>query len=243
MSHGGISYYTKRVTQRVIKGAATAVKKSIIVPSAIVIITMVISVASPLSNANAYRWVDEKGQVHYSDYLPTQEVDKAYSIINKEGITINTIEKAKTKEQLAEEQRLRQERAEQEQLAHKQAAYDHILLDTYTRVSDLEETRDRYIVTLEGAIKVAQHKLINLNHDLDKLKRSSANLEGEGKMVPEDMVRDTANLQSQIEREISFIRAQHLQQTEVKEKFAADIKRYKELKSAQKEENGSTASN
>lgn len=243
MSHGGISNYTKRVTQRVTTGIDTAVKKSNIAPLAFVILAMAVSFVSPLSNANAYRWVDEKGQVHYSDNLPPQEVDKAYSIINKEGITINTIEKAKTKEQLAEEQRLRQEHVEQEQLANKRAAYDHILLDTYTRVSDLEETRDRYIVTLEGAIKVAQHKLINLNHDLDKLKRSSANLEREGKIVPEDMVRDIANLQSQIERENSFIRAQRSQQTEVKVKFSADIKRYQELKSAQKEENSSTARN
>jgi len=224
-------------------GAEIAVKRSNIVSLAFVIIVMVVSVASPLSNANAYRWVDAKGQVHYSDYLPPQEVDKAYSIINKEGVTINTIEKAKTREQLAEEQQLQHERAEQEQLAHKRATYDHILLDTYSRVSDLEETRDRYIATLEQAIKVAQRKLTDLNHNLEKVKRSSANLEREGKMVPEDIGKDSANLQSQIERENSFIRAQRSQQTEVNEKFAIDIKNYKELKSAQQKENSGNARN
>jgi chromosome segregation ATPase len=214
-------------------GAAAAVKYRYFSSLIFVISVMAIPGVLPLATANAFRWVDENGQVHYGDHLPPQDVDKAYSVINKEGITINSVEKAKTKEQLAEERRLQQQRAQQEKLARERAAYDHILLDTYMKVSDLEETRDRYIATLEGAIKVAQHKLSNLNNDLDKLQRSAANLEREGKPVPEDISKDIANLQTQVERENSFIRAQRTQQNEVREKFADDIKRYKELKSEQ----------
>jgi hypothetical protein len=187
---------------------------------------------TPLS-ANTFRWVDENGQVHYSDHIPPQDVNKAYSIINKQGVTINSVEQAKTKEQLEEEQRIQQQKAEQERLARERSTYDHILMDTYTKVSDLEETRDRYIATLEGLIKVAEHKLTSLNHDLDNINKAAANLEREGKAMPEDMRQDIANLQTQIERENNFILAQRAQQKVMREKFAADIQRFQELKAQQ----------
>ena len=180
--------------------------------------------------ANTFRWVDDKGQVHYGDHIPPGVEDRAYSEINKEGVTINSVEKAKTKEQLAEERRLKEQQEEQRN-------YDHILLDTYGKVSDLEETRDRFIAAIEGLIKVSQHKLTNLNNELDKLNKSAANLERDGKAISEVMRKDISSLQAQIDRENDFFRAQHKQQADIRAKFASDIKRFQELKAAQKAQN------
>jgi hypothetical protein len=187
---------------------------------------MTLSCLSFPAYANTFRWVDDKGQVHYGDHIPPGVEDQAYSVINKEGVTINSVEKAKTKEQLAEEQRLKKQQAEQRN-------YDHILLDTYGKVSDLEETRDRFIASIEGLIKVSQHKLTNLNKELDKLNKAAANLERDGKVISEVMRKDITNLQAQIDRENDFIRAQRKQQTDIRAKFAADINRFQELKAAQ----------
>lgn len=187
---------------------------------------MVVSCLSSPTHANTFRWVDENGRVHYSDQLPPTEVDRAYSIINEGGITIDSVEKAKTKEQIAEEKRLKEQQAEQKN-------YDHILLDTYSKVSDLEDTRDRYIASIEGLIKVSQHKLANLNSELDKLNKIAANLERDGKEITQDLRQDMASIQSQIDRENDFILAQRAQQNEIKEKFAGDIKRFQELKAMQ----------
>jgi hypothetical protein len=176
--------------------------------------------------ANTFRWVDDKGQVHYGDHIPPGVEDRAYSEINKEGVTINSVEKAKTKEQLAEERRIKEQQAEQRN-------YDHILLDTYGKVSDLEETRGRFIAAIEGLIKVSQHKLANLNNELDKLNKAAANLERDGKVMSDVMRKDITSLQTQIDRENDFIRAQRNQQTDIRAKFAADIKRFQELKAAQ----------
>ena len=187
---------------------------------------MLLSCLSFPAHADTFRWVDDKGQVHYGDQIPPHDVGRAYSIINKEGVTVDRVQKAKTKEQLAEEKRLKEQQAAQQN-------YDHILLDTYSTVSDLEETRDRYIATLEGLIQVAQHKLAGLNKDLDKLNKAAANLERDGKAMPKEMHHDIANLQTQIDRENNFILAQRTQQKEVREKFASDIKRFQELKAAQ----------
>ena len=189
-------------------------------------------ITSPLQ-AKTFRWIDENGQVHYSDSIPPQEADRAYSVINKEGITVNSVEQAKTKEQLEEDKRLQAQQAEQERLARERANYDRILLDTYTKVSDLEETRDRYIATIEGLIDVSEHKLASLNQELEKLNKTAANLERSGKALPADMHQDIVNLQTQIDRENNFILGQRAQQKDLREKFAADIQRFQELKAMQ----------
>ena len=218
-------------------GAATAVKIRFYVPLILVIAAMAAPCSITSVEAKTYRWTDENGQTHYSDHLPPQEVDRAYSIMNREGVTVNNVEKAKTKEQLEEEARLQQQQKEQERLAQERATYDHILLDTYPQVSDLEDTRDRYIATIEGLIKVAQHKLSNLTRDLEKFQQSAAKLERDGKPVGEVLSKDIANLQTQVEAENNFIKAQRAQQQDLREKFAADIKRFKELKGLQQSDN------
>lgn len=207
------------------------------VPLYLVIAALALLCSIASAEAKTYRWTDDNGQVHYSDHLPPQEVDHAYSIMNKGGVTVDSVEKAKTKEQLEEEARLQQQQKEQERLARERATYDHILLDTYTQVSDLEDTRDRYIATIDGLIKVAQHKLSNLTRDLEKFQRSAAKLQQDGKPVSEDLSKDISNLQAQVDAENNFIKAQRTQQKEVREKFAADIKRFKELKGIQQSNN------
>ena len=197
---------------------------------------VMLSLSTP-AHANTFRWVDENGRVHYSDQIPPSETSRAYTILNKEGVTVNNIEKVKTKEELAKENRLKEQQEEQEQIAREKQNHDRILLDTYTKVSDLEETRDRYIATLEGLIKVAQYKLTNLNSSLDKQNKIAANLEREGKVMPDVMRQDISNLQRQIDLQNKFILSQRAQQKEMKDKFAADIKRFKELKAMQQSAN------
>ncbi|MEK7321540.1 MAG: DUF4124 domain-containing protein [Pseudomonadota bacterium] len=189
--------------------------------------------AGPAAPAGTYRWVDEQGRVHYSDQIPPNQSDRAYKIINPRGITIKNVDQAKTPEQFAEEQRLKDIKEEETRRTKDRAMQDRILLDTYTTEHDLIETRDRHLATLEGLIDVSQHKLSNLSQEEQKLTKVAARLERQGKPVPGELRGDIATVQSQIERERSFIRGQRAQQVDIRAKFAADLARYKDLKSAQ----------
>lgn len=185
------------------------------------------------AGAGTYRWVDEQGRVHYGDHIPPEAVDRAYSVMNPQGITVKNIDKAKTPEQLAAERQAQLQREERQRHEQERRLHDRILLDTYSTVDDLINTRDRHIATLEGLINVAQHKLSNLNAELDKLTKTAANLERAGKPVSGDLREDIDNLRGQVERENSFIRGQREQQNELRTKFAADIARYTQLRAAQ----------
>ena len=182
--------------------------------------------------ANTYRWTDAQGNVHYGDQIPADDMDRAYSVINQQGIVIQNVEQTKTKEQLQEEKRQQAIRDKEQQAAQARALHDHILLDTYSTEQDIIDTRDRNIAMLDGLINVSQHKLETLDRELQKLTRSAAEMERQGKPASSDLHQDIANTQSQIDGENVFIRNQRLQQAQIREKFAADLIRYRELKAA-----------
>ena len=44
-----------------------------------------LTAAGPAQAAKVYRWVDENGQVHYSESLPPNYQDKGYDVLNQQG--------------------------------------------------------------------------------------------------------------------------------------------------------------
>ena len=56
------------------------------------------SIAAP-AHATTYKWVDDKGVVHYTDKIPPEAVDKASVELNKQGVQVKKTDKAITPEQ------------------------------------------------------------------------------------------------------------------------------------------------
>src|SRR6516162_1744933 len=53
----------------------------------------------PPARAALYKWVDDKGVVHYTDTLPPEAIDKARVELNKQGVEVKKTDKALTPEQ------------------------------------------------------------------------------------------------------------------------------------------------
>lgn len=47
-----------------------------------------ILISGPLAAAKVYRWVDENGEVHYSETLPPDFEDKSHDVLNKKGVVV-----------------------------------------------------------------------------------------------------------------------------------------------------------
>src|SRR6266545_8127134 len=72
----------------------------IVLPLAGAVLAAVTLLCVPrLSLAATYKWVDEKGVIHYTDKLPPEEVNKANVELNKQGIPVKKTEPAPTPEQ------------------------------------------------------------------------------------------------------------------------------------------------
>jgi hypothetical protein len=187
-----------------------------------------IVLASPAARAALYKWVDDKGVVHYTDQVPPEAVNKGNVELNKQGIPIKKVAPAITPEQRqaheAEVERQKEAAKQEEETARR----DRALLDTYTTESDIDLAKTRSLQTLQAAAQSAQAYSAQLT------KRKAALLERQasfaGKKVPPDITRDIATVDAELARQSEFIAQKNRQLVEVAAKYDADKARWQAIK-------------
>lgn len=119
--------------------------------------------AQSLFAAGLYRWVDDKGIVHFGDRIPVEYAKIKREVVNSQGVVINTLDAEKTKEELIA---AAQERARQEELKRQaaiKAERNRVLFSSYTSTADVDAARDA--------------KVKQLNKQIDLLSLNSESLE------------------------------------------------------------------
>jgi hypothetical protein len=182
---------------------------------------------SSASNANgiAYRWVDENGNVHYGDRLPTAETESA--ILNRQGVQVGRVEGVKTADQLAFERE-----REQQEIRRKQ--HDRFLMTTYTSVADIEQLRDERLGQIQGQRSAAEQYVDSLFSRLSSLqdramvfKPYSAN--ASARRMPDDLAEDLVRTLNEMRVQRGALAAKDEEEALLRSQFDADIQRYREL--------------
>ena len=189
-----------------------------------------------LQAGKLYKWIDENGQIRYGDRIPPQYAKKSNKTLNNQGVVVETKAAAKTREQIAEEQRLKELKAEQERIQLEKAYKDRILLDTFTNEDEMVLTRDGKIEAIEAIIRVTNGRTEKLKQRLVELKRRAANMERSGQAVPDKLTKGISETRQQIKQNFDYIENRKVEQRQIREKFEADIKRFRELKMANADE-------
>ena len=182
-----------------------------------------------------YKWTDEKGVVHYGDQVPPQYADQDQTVLNSQGVAVGTIAGKRTPEQLAAEaaRKAAEDRAHRETLLAQQR--DQNLLATYLTVEEIESLRNRRVEILDGQAKAQGQSLEQLRARQHQLEQQTQrfkpyNAAGSAPLLPErlaeDIVRTAADIRTQ-ERNVELKREET---TTVREQFARDIARFRELK-------------
>jgi hypothetical protein len=179
-----------------------------------------------------YKWVDDNGQIRYGDSIPPQYARKSNQTLNEQGIVVEQKAAAKTPEQLAEEAREKEAKAEAERISQEKAHQDRILLDTFTNEDEMIMTRDGKIEAIEAIIRVTNGRSEKLRQRLAELRQHAANLERAGKPVPENLNGEIADSRHQIEQNLRYVKNRKIEQQKIRDKFEADIRRFRELKTA-----------
>jgi len=189
--------------------------------------------ATPSYAGKLYKWVDDTGQIRYGDRIPPQFAKKKNETLNDQGIVVKTKVAARTPEQLAEEKRLAALEAEKERTRIEIARRDSILLDTFTNEDEMIMTRDGKIESIEAVIRVTNDRTEKNKLRLADMKYRAANMERSGKAVPEQLLQGITEMRDQIQSNSKYIANRVVEQQRIREKFEADIKRFRELKAAQ----------
>lgn len=182
------------------------------------------------------KWVDENGTVHYGDRIPPRYARERIETLNEQGLVIERKEAAKTPEQIAEERRQAARAAEEKRRREQAERRDRVLLDTFTNEDEMIMTRNGKIEAVEAVIRVTNERIKKIRERQAGLKKRAAALERAGKPIPDKLARRIAEAERQIRSNLEYIRQRRHDQELIRQKFQADIERFRELKAAQADE-------
>jgi len=193
----------------------------------ILLITLLLFIGGQSVHAKKmYRWVDEVGNVRYSDQVPPDQVKHRRESLNENARVIDVTEKQKTKAENDLEKRLFLLRKQQDDIIKKQKSHDKVLLSTFRRLSDMEMALKGKMLAMDGQRRVIQGNLQRIEMQLQQQQKKAAQYERDGKAVPKKLLTEIAGSKEQIEQAYIEIANQFEKKKKVREDFEEDLARF-----------------
>ncbi len=167
---------------------------------------------SAVDAGELHRWVDESGEVHYTDAPPPESA--------------RSVDPDRAQEEEDAAARERDEAAAAE--SAEQARRDRVLWESYSSVADIERTRDRRLEAVDGEIGLAEHRVGRARERTERYERLLADL-------PEDnenrdaMQRQRAAARERLERRRDELERIQARRVRMEARFAREIERFREL--------------
>ncbi|MCG5499229.1 DUF4124 domain-containing protein [Ectothiorhodospira lacustris] len=188
---------------------------------------------SGIASGQVYRWVDESGQLHLSDTPPPDSARYDREVLDRRGLVIQRLERARTSEELAAEQAERERLEALEQQRAEQERIDRILLQSFGSERELLHARDDRVALIEANMNLTRDKLVNLREQLTQTETRIAGLEAGGRPVPEGLREQTDSLRRQIRGQEEYLEERRQERDAVLDRFARDLARFRELRRRQ----------
>lgn len=181
--------------------------------------------------AEVYKWTDpDSGDTQYAHAMPMRDprIKVIFVIDEKTGVVTETIRYLTPEEE--------QELKAQDDAQRKQLERDTYLVKTFLSVEEIERLRNERVETLDAQIQVKgalafgqESKLADLKTELAQYNfpvKSDSDLPP----APEDLLLDYARTLEQAQTYRDDVEALEDRKTRINAQFAADIKRFRELK-------------
>ena len=176
-----------------------------------------------------YRWVDEKGQVHFGDKVPPAAAKREIETLDGAG----KVRAVHARELTAAELRAAEEASNQEKLLEQrrkvEAAHDKSLLVTYDTVEQLEHARDEQLSLIDQRLLLVQKSVAEHEAALVKVRADFAKLKAPNEPQKKQLV-DAEQALAEAQKNSASLQ---VQRSTTEKKFGDDIARFKLLKTPQ----------
>lgn len=186
------------------------------------------------SFAGLYRWVDDAGEVHYSDKVPVSATKKAHSKIDKHGITTKTVDPVALQKEKDEIDRLLQERKERERLVlekrqarAKVQKRDNNLLLRYENEKELKHYFENKIKLINGNSIILKAQNDSLNKKVEKLEKERAT--SKHKATLESLDKKIVDINETIRQYEKALLQNDMEVIKLSKTYKEDIQRFSEL--------------
>ena len=180
--------------------------------------------------AALYKWVDEKGNTHYTTAPPPESAVHDREVLGDQGRVLKTIqgrmtpeEKAAYEKKLFEEEQAAKEKAKQEKR-------DRNLLISYKKEEEITRKRDQKLSTLDEYIKSLEQSLESANVEYEELLNDAILMEREGRTPPEKLKANLRSAKREHDGYEADLKKAKQERLKASQEFEADIKRWRQLK-------------
>ena len=205
------------------------------------ILVLALVVALPASAGKLYKWVDEKGNVHFSDKVPPEAAKLAREEKNQDGVTVKQVARAKTEEELAAEAAQRVKDEEARKLAEAEAQADRALMLSYTTEDDLIRAREQELGVIDSNMATARLTIGSQEKNLSDLLAHAADFERSKKPVPQAVTDSIAHVRAQIEAQQKTLKEREAAKETVRKDYEAKLLRWRELSAKNAKDQGAIA--
>ena len=192
------------------------------------------------SAARLYKWIDENGQVRYSDRLPSQQTKKAHQKLGNDGRVLESVKASKTPRQLAEERKAAELAAIEEKKRAlekaRQNQRDNVLLKTFSNESEIEHAETERLEVIDSVIGLLKKGITNEQKKLDRLEsRAQNDYLDKDKTIPGGLQQNIEYFQDKILSRHQQLENKLKEREKIKQKYADDLQRFRELSSQKKQ--------
>lgn len=191
--------------------------------------------AGSATAAPLYKWVDEDGQIRYSDRLPPNQVRKEHQQLNSQGVVVTTKEAAKSEEEIAAEAEAKRQQelqaAEQARLDELQHKKDQVLLLTFSSENELTLARDDRLEVLDSVIRLITSSIEKTQTKLSELEATAEEIyTSKDKEIPGGLAQKIEHFSRKIESRTDQLLLKIEEKNRINQQYELDLARYRELK-------------
>jgi hypothetical protein len=177
--------------------------------------------------AGMYKWVDEQGNVHYSDKAPPDVPSKGETVLDKQGRQVQKIDPplspAELKAKAEEDERQRALAKAKDD----QARRDRALMLSYSNEEEIEIARKRAVSTIESQIKSAQSYSEDLTLQQKNLAKQKASYGS--KPIPVELDHQSAAIDAELSRQAILLRQKQEELVMAASKYDTIKQRWREI--------------
>ncbi len=140
--------------------------------------------------AGLFRWVDDNGNVHYSDSVPPSASQGGHAELSHTGITLKQVPAAKSAEQAAEEDWLDDLEAKRRKSKERQQREDNQLLSSYSDVDQFDKSHATRIAMIQDGRKQLELLREKLKEELVKLQTQLETVQGKDRERVQGFITD-----------------------------------------------------
>ena len=196
--------------------------------------------AADASAAEVYRWVDENGEVHYSESLPPNFQDQGHDVLNERGIVLDEDQSLTPTppEEVPEEEQLQELPRDSSGLKRPNALYseaelqrrmDNFLMLRYGSEQEITDAMNVEIKQLDYDRRLLTTTRESIEEAYRGQISQAANRQRAGQQVAENTAIEINRLQARLAENSRSLDSMEIREVDIRAEFGKQLERYRFL--------------